>query len=41
MSNEDINEELGIGQDEADAYDCEAAKKGKDEEQKSKPLPGA
>ncbi|ESQ27388.1 hypothetical protein EUTSA_v10017998mg [Eutrema salsugineum] len=36
MSNEDINEELGIGQDEADAYDCEAAKRGKDKEQKSK-----
>ncbi|CAH2067713.1 unnamed protein product [Thlaspi arvense] len=40
MSNEDINEELGIGQDEADAYDCEAAKKGKAKEQKSKRLPG-
>ncbi|KAF8092644.1 hypothetical protein N665_0407s0023 [Sinapis alba] len=40
MSNEDINEELGIGQDEADAYDYEAAKRGKYKEQKSKPLPG-
>lgn len=40
MSNEDINAELGIGQDEADAYDCEAAKRGKDKEQKSKRLPG-
>ncbi|KAL0878201.1 hypothetical protein Bca101_027907 [Brassica carinata] len=40
MPNEEINEELGIGQDEADAYDCEAAKRGKDKEQKSKPLPG-
>ncbi|KFK42127.1 histone-lysine n-methyltransferase setd2 [Arabis alpina] len=38
MSNEDINAELGIGQDEADAYDCEAAKRGKDKEQKSKRL---
>lgn len=41
MSNEDINEELGIGQDEADAYDCEAAKRGKEKEQKNKRLSGA
>lgn len=41
MSNEEINEQLGIGQDEADAYDYEAAKRGKDKEQKSKRLPGA
>ncbi|CAH8305233.1 unnamed protein product [Eruca vesicaria subsp. sativa] len=40
MPNEEINEELGIGQDEADAYDCEADKRGKDKEQKSKPLAG-
>ncbi|EOA33541.1 hypothetical protein CARUB_v10019650mg [Capsella rubella] len=40
MSNEDINEELGIGQDEADAYDCDAAKRGKEKEQKSKRLTG-
>ncbi|KAF8103592.1 hypothetical protein N665_0188s0518 [Sinapis alba] len=40
MSNEEINEELGIGQDEADAYDHEAAKRGNDKEQKSKRLPG-
>uniref|UniRef100_A0A1J3F670 Histone-lysine N-methyltransferase ASHH2 n=1 Tax=Noccaea caerulescens TaxID=107243 RepID=A0A1J3F670_NOCCA len=40
MSNEDINEELGIGQDEADAYDCEAAKRGKEKEQKNKRLSG-
>ncbi|KAJ0241435.1 Histone-lysine N-methyltransferase ASHH2 [Hirschfeldia incana] len=40
MSNEEINEELGIGQDEADAYDYEAAKRGKDKEQKSKRLSG-
>ncbi|XP_013591432.1 PREDICTED: LOW QUALITY PROTEIN: histone-lysine N-methyltransferase ASHH2 [Brassica oleracea var. oleracea] len=39
MSNEEINEQLGIGQDEADAYDYEAAKRGKDKEQKSKRLP--
>lgn len=36
MSNEEINAELGIGQDEADAYDCDAAKRGKKKEQKSK-----
>lgn len=41
MSNEEINEELGIGQDEADAYDCDAAKRGKEKEQKSKRLTGA
>ena len=41
MSNEEINEQLGIGQEEADAYDYEAAKRGKDKEQKSKRLPGA
>lgn len=41
MSNEEINEQLGIGQDEADAYDYEAAKRGKDKEQKSKRFPGA
>ncbi|KAJ4874534.1 histone methyltransferases(H3-K4 specific) [Raphanus sativus] len=40
MSNEEINEELGIGQDEADAYDYEAANRGNDKEQKSKRLPG-
>ncbi|CAA7013440.1 unnamed protein product [Microthlaspi erraticum] len=40
MSNEDINEELGIGQEEADAYDCEAAKRGKEKEQKKKRLSG-
>ncbi|XP_020889612.1 histone-lysine N-methyltransferase ASHH2 isoform X2 [Arabidopsis lyrata subsp. lyrata] len=40
MSNEEINEELGIGQDEADAYDCDAAKRGKEKEQKSKRLTG-
>ncbi|CAN6936203.1 unnamed protein product [Brassica oleracea] len=39
MSNEEINEQLGIGQDEADAYDYEAAKRGKDKEQKSKRFP--
>lgn len=39
MSNEEINDQLGIGQDEADAYDYEAAKRGKDKEQKSKRLP--
>ncbi|XP_010471914.1 PREDICTED: histone-lysine N-methyltransferase ASHH2-like isoform X1 [Camelina sativa] len=38
MSNEDINEELGIGQEEADAYDCDLAKRGKEKEQKSKRL---
>lgn len=41
MSNEEINEELGIGQDEADAYDCDAAKRGKEKEQKSKRLTGS
>ncbi|CAN8234244.1 unnamed protein product [Cochlearia groenlandica] len=40
MSNEEINDELGLGEDEADAYDCEAAKRGNNKEQKSKRLPG-
>ncbi|KAL1214561.1 Histone-lysine N-methyltransferase ASHH2 [Cardamine amara subsp. amara] len=39
MSNEEINAELGIGQDEADAYDCDASKRGKEKE-KSKRLTG-
>lgn len=40
MLNEEINDQLGIGQDEVDVYDYEVVKRGKDKEQKSKCLLG-